>query len=284
MPFGSTSGKLIFHSLRPDIYALTDTYLDFSTWVDKTYVRLSNRAVMKSFLKFIQRKAGTDLQEYYTQTVCLRTITFKWMTYPPDQALSRLLDHGMETDEEIDIECMESYKRLLRGRVLWSALLQIWASSQAEENLIKFRRLDPKEDTLVTPDVYEQLLNFDHDRDRERGPRQSWMRWYMRFRIEDPAWFGSNQLSRLRSTGYIFWDESRMERHWYVRGRLADDLADPAADTSSEAPASSSPEPSAEAQPLNNAEDLTEAEVTGEGEDANDADFLPGEQTSSGED
>lgn len=210
----------------------------FEILMDKVNFRLITEPVSKRLIRFIEDKADVELDANATKSVLLGLMLAQWdECYPPSSVIDQVTT--LMADEEDEAERMDLYHQILSYPVTWAALLQMWTCSREEEDLIMIGCEGLEDSTPANQEAYSKLLNLSHDRDRDAGPRESWKRWYVRFRGEDRHFFASEKLSRLRSIGYIFWDEARMRRHWTATGRFADEFSDVDMATSSPAEASS---------------------------------------------
>jgi hypothetical protein len=268
---GSGENLSLTFAILIDIELLIETYPHFERWMDKAYFRLLIDPVAKRLMRFVEEKADMDLDEADTKMALLGTLSSQWREYPPNYVLDQV--RNLSADEGQDRERIFDYKCLLNRTGTWAALMQLWAWSQAEEDLVMIGCEGLEDSTAANQAAYSQLLNLDHDRDRDNGPQESWKRWYVRFRHEDRQFFASTKLSLLRSTGYIFWDEQRMKRHWTATGRYADEFSDVETETLSQAEASISSEASVDGGASSEEQVLSEAEDSGDAEDFSDADM-----------
>ncbi|OIW23793.1 hypothetical protein CONLIGDRAFT_718762 [Coniochaeta ligniaria NRRL 30616] len=275
------------HIYYEDVALLIENYDFFESRMDKTYFNLLIDPVCKRLIRFIEEKAGVELDKASTKMVLVGVMSSQWHEYPPFHILNRVANLSEEEEDDIEYEYIFDYEPILTQSATWSALLQMWAWSQAEEDLAMVGCEGLEDSTTANQDAYSRLLNLEHDRDRDNGPQESWKRWYVRFRHEDRQFFASRKLWRLRSTGYVFWDKQRMRRHWTATGRFADEFSDTETETSSQAEVSDSAEASLDEQALSDpdlssgGETLSEAEGSSEGETANDTELLSDGEASS---
>lgn len=232
--------------------------------MDKAYLRLLTHPISKRLIRFIEEKANLDLNERDTKMVWLGFRLAQWRDYYPP---SFVLDQVIGADEEDDVERMGLYEYVFGYPITWAGLLQMWTCSREEEDLAMIGCEGLEDSTPANQEAHSRLLNLSHDRDRDAGPRESWKRWYVRFRGEDRHFFASEKLSRLRSTGYIFWDEARMRRHWTATERPADEFSDSDMATPSPAESSSGSDISSGSEAPSNEETLNQEEERSEREE-----------------
>ncbi|KAB5578843.1 hypothetical protein GE09DRAFT_562310 [Coniochaeta sp. 2T2.1] len=152
------------------------------------------------------------------QEMMLRSVAFS-----PDLSLLRHsvfggYEHwsGDDDDVEDQLERLDSYTLILGEGPPWSVLLEKWAYSEHDEDAAAnggINKAAVNTAKYSSPAVLDQLLNIDHDRERDNGPRVNWDSYFVMTRgtvasraTETGQGPGSSELAIMRSIGYVFWD------------------------------------------------------------------------------
>ncbi|KAJ9151631.1 hypothetical protein NKR19_g4782 [Coniochaeta hoffmannii] len=158
-------------------------------------------------MRYYSKTTDRNVYDYYKRRTMIRTVA---LSHSPDvdHFMEATYNHILWEGNDIPHNRIWTYGDIFTEQpVPWCMLLEQWAHSKAEEEVIVAGDTDKVRAKHADPDDFDPLLNIHHDRDRDPGLRTSWECYgvLMKHKVLSSGPH-SPELPSMRSVGYVFWD------------------------------------------------------------------------------